>query len=126
MQNQLKTELDVLCEISSAVVHERNITALLEKVLDVLHRKMAMLRGTFTLRKGDVFEIAASHGLSDAEQKRGRYKLGEGITGTVAETGIAQLVPDVSKENASGILRVRGQGQRTSLFCVCRFSTWKK
>jgi Nif-specific regulatory protein len=98
MQNQLKTEIEVLCEISSAVVHERNITALLEKVLDVLNRKMGMLRGTFTLRKGDVFEIAASHGLSEAEQKRGRYKLGEGITGTVAETGIAQLVPDVSKE----------------------------
>lgn len=98
MQTQLKTEIDVLSEISTAVVHERNITALLEKVLDILHRRMGMLRGTFTLRKGDVFEIAASHGLSDAEQKRGRYKLGEGITGTVAETGIAQFVPDVSKE----------------------------
>ena len=99
MENQLKIEIDVLREISSAVVHERHIGALLTKVLDILHQKMGMLRGTFTLRHGDVFEIAASHGLSENEQKRGRYKLGEGITGIVAESGVPQLVPDVSKDS---------------------------
>ncbi len=98
MENQLKTEIEVLREISIAVVHERNIPALLNKVLDILHRKMGMIRGTFTLRHGNVFEIEASHGLSESEQKRGRYKLGEGITGTVAETGVSQLIPDLSKD----------------------------
>ncbi len=98
MENQLKNEIAVLREISSAVVHERNIGTLLHKVLDILNKQMGMLRGTFTLRHGDVFEIAASHGLSEDERKRGRYKLGEGITGYVAESGVAQLVPDLARD----------------------------
>ena len=98
MPDQLKTEIAVLQEISSAVVHERNVGALLGKVLDILNRKMGMVRGTFTLRQGDIFIIEASQGLDENEKKRGRYKLGEGITGHVAATGIPCLVPDISKD----------------------------
>jgi len=96
MENQLKHELTVLGEISTAVVHERNVNTLLKTVLEILHQKMGMLRGTFTLRHGDVFEIEVSHGLEESAKKKGRYRLGEGITGTVAETGVPQLVPDIS------------------------------
>ena len=98
MPDQLKTEIAVLQEISSAVVHERNVSCLLDKVLDILNRKMGMLRGTFTLRRGDLFIIEASQGLDENEKKRGRYRLGEGITGRVAETGEPCLVPDISKD----------------------------
>jgi len=119
MENQLKTEIEVLREISTAVVHERNIPALLNKVLDILHRKMGMIRGTFTLRHGNVFEIEASHGLSESEQKRGRYKLGEGITGTVAETGISQLIPDLSKDSRfKNITGSRTGMKNTAFLCV--------
>ena len=96
--DQLKTEIAVLQEISSAVVHERNVSRLLDRVLDILNRKMGMVRGTFTLRQGDLFIIEASQGLDENEKKRGRYKLGEGITGHVAETGVPCLVPDISKD----------------------------
>lgn len=98
MENRLKTVLAVLREISAAVVHDRNIPALLLKILDALHREMGMFRGTFTLRRADVFEIVASHGLSEEERKRGRYRLGEGITGIVAESGRPQIVPDISRD----------------------------
>lgn len=98
MPDQLKTEIAVLQEISSAVVHERNVGALLGKVLDILNRKMGMVRGTFTLRQGNIFIIEASQGLDENEKKRGRYKLGEGITGHVAATGIPCLVPDISRD----------------------------
>lgn len=99
MQNkQLETVIFVLREISTAVVHQRNINALLDKVLDILHRQMGMLRATFTLRQGDIFDIEASHGLDESEIKRGRYQLGEGITGFVAQSAIPQLVPDISKD----------------------------
>ncbi|MGE4563894.1 MAG: sigma 54-interacting transcriptional regulator [Victivallaceae bacterium] len=119
MENQLKNEIAVLREISSAVVHERNIGTLLQKVLEVLNKQMGMLRGTFTLRHGDVFEIAASHGLSEEEQKRGRYKLGEGITGYVADSGIAQMVPDVSKDKRFRNLTGSRTGEKDIAFlCV--------
>ncbi len=96
MENQLKTEMAVLQEISYAVVHERNVNALLDKVLDILNRQMGMLRGTFTLRQGDSFVIEASLGLDESEKKRGRYKLGEGVTGEVAATGKPALVSDIA------------------------------
>ena len=46
-------EMVVLKEISSAIVNERNGTALLRHILDVLYRRMKMLRGTFTIRNLD-------------------------------------------------------------------------
>lgn len=119
MENQLKIEIDVLREISSAVVHEHNINAFLDKVLDILNRKMGMVRCTFTLRHGNVFEIAASLGLSDEEKKRGRYHLGEGITGIVAESGVAQMVPDVLKDpRFRNITRSRTGEKNIAFLCV--------
>lgn len=94
----MNIEIAVLREISSAVVHEHNITALLKKVLDVLYHEMGLLRGTFTLRHGDMIFIEASHGLSEEEKQKGKYHLGEGVTGLVAETGVAQVVQDISKD----------------------------
>ncbi|MDD3885714.1 MAG: sigma 54-interacting transcriptional regulator [Victivallaceae bacterium] len=93
------SNLTVLREISHAVVHETNIEMLLNNVLDVLNLRMGMLRGTFTLRQGDVFRIEASQGLDESEKQRGAYALGEGITGHVAETGKPHLIPDISKDN---------------------------
>ncbi len=97
MKKNISQEIRVLQEISSAIVHEKNVEALLNKILDVLNRRMGMLRGTFTLLRGDTLVIQASHGLDKEEKERGRYKLGEGITGHVAEQGISQLVPDISQ-----------------------------
>ena len=98
MDNETRTELAVLQEISSAIVHERDAEILLNKILDVLNRKMGMLRGTFTMLFGDTLVIEASHGLGEDEKSRGRYHLGEGITGHVAQTGRAHIIPDISKD----------------------------
>lgn len=62
-------EMVVLKEISSAIVNERNGTALLRHILDVLYRRMKMLRGTFTIRRGNDLMIEASHGLDEQEMK---------------------------------------------------------
>ena len=94
----LGQEILVLQEISSAVVHKRNVDALLNEILAVLHRRMGMLRGTITLLHGDTLTIEASHGLDEEEKQLGRYRLGEGITGHVAETGRPHLVPDISRD----------------------------
>ncbi|MGL6193624.1 MAG: sigma-54 interaction domain-containing protein, partial [Thermoguttaceae bacterium] len=119
MEKQLHTEIRALSEISSAVVRERNTKVLLEKVLEILHQKMGMLRGTFTLRHGDTFEIEVSHGLTDSEKKRGIYKIGEGITGYVAESGVPQLVPDIAKDKRFRNLTGSRTGQKNVAFlCV--------
>ena len=58
-------EIAVLNSISKTVVHERNIPVLLKTVLDILHREMGLLRGTFTLMHGDTLLIEASNGLTE-------------------------------------------------------------
>ncbi len=96
MNRSKNLEIDVLNQISRAVVRERNVSLLFKMVLDILYREMGLLRGTLTLRNGDNLFIEASHGLSEEEMKRGKYRLGEGITGQVAASGEPKIIPDIN------------------------------
>ena len=98
MDSKYMLEIAVLNSISKSVVHERNIPNLLKTVLDILHKEMGLLRGTFTLRHGDTLFIEASNGLTEEEMRRGTYQFGEGITGKVASTGQPRVIPDISAE----------------------------
>ena len=99
VKTTLPDEILVLQEISSAVVRERNVRVLLGDIIDILHRRMGMLRGTFALLDGDELRIEASARALNAEEKAlGRYHIGEGITGRVAQSGQAEIVPDVRKD----------------------------
>ena len=119
MANGKKTEIMVLQEISTAIVHERDIAALLDKILDVLNRRMGMLRGTFTLLSGDMLVIEASHGLDESEKQLGRYRIGEGITGHVAQTGLPQLVPDIAKDRRFlNRTKARSYNRPVAFICV--------
>ena len=59
MNTTLPDEILVLQEISSAVVRERNVRVLLGNIIDILHRRMGMLRGTFALLDGDELPTSA-------------------------------------------------------------------
>ena len=61
---------------------------------------MGMKISTLTLLNRDTGEISieAAYGLSASQKRRGRYKLGEGITGKVIQTGKPALVPRISEE----------------------------
>ena len=111
-------EMAVLNQISHVIVHQKNVSALMKEALDILHREMGLERGTFTLRKGDYLHIEASHGLSEVEMKRGKYQIGEGITGKVAESGRPLIIPDVSKE--PGFLdRTKARSSRKNIAFIC-------
>ncbi len=126
MENQLETELSVLRELSFAVVHERNIPSLLKKVISVLNRQMGMLRSTITLRNGDFFEIVVVDGLNNEEADRGKYKLGEGITGIVGQTGISQIIPDISKDpRFKNFTKARAKDKKLAFLCVPIFYSEK-
>lgn len=99
-ENSQNTELEVLYHISHAIVRRRNIPALVNEVLDILRTALCLTRGALTLRRGDELFIETGFGLTEEEKARGKYRLGEGITGKVAETGRPAMVPDVSKDPA--------------------------
>ena len=118
MDERMKSEITVLQEISSAIVHERNADALLNKVLDVLNRRMGMLRGTFTLLQGDTLTIEASQGLDENERQLGRYHIGEGITGHVAETGRPHLIPDIRRDSRF-LNRTKSRDSKEPVAFIC-------
>jgi len=93
-------ELGLLWEISQFLGQSMDLRAVVGMVLSSLAERMGMSRGTLTLlnrRTGEIL-IEAAHGLSEMEKQKGSYKVGEGITGKVVQTGEAAVVPHVSQE----------------------------
>jgi len=116
-------EITVLYEISKALSEHLELKRSLYKVLEILSNSTQMVRGTICLRDPvqDEILIEVAHGLSENAMRRGRYKIGEGITGRVIATGEAVTIPKISEEplfldrTAS---RRSGSGQEVSFICV--------
>ena len=114
----LHVEVAVLNKISHLVARRTSITEMLQEVLKILHVEMGLIRGTVTLREGDVLVIEASEGLSRSEIDRGLYRVGEGITGLVAAQGKGRIIPDISKEK--GFLnRTKARDNQVGVAFVC-------
>ena len=93
-------ELGLLWEISRFLGQSMDLRAVVGMVLSSLAERMGMSRGTLTLlnrRTGEIL-IEAAHGLSEVEKRKGSYRVGEGITGKVVQTGEPAVVPHISEE----------------------------
>ncbi|UDQ96730.1 sigma 54-interacting transcriptional regulator [Lentisphaerota bacterium WC36G] len=103
-------ELRVLNKISTTIVRERNVGQMFKDTFNILSHELNIERGTLTLKRGNELFIEASHGLSSEERRRGKYALGEGVTGQVAMRGEAITIPNISQEPAflyrTGVKRV--------------------
>ncbi len=86
----------ILRDVSKVVKDTKNVSILLKKVLDILSSRAALEHVSVTLCSGDFLVIRASQGLTQDETRRGIYRLGEGVTGKVAESGEAKLIEDIS------------------------------
>jgi Nif-specific regulatory protein len=99
-QSRKIEELSLLFEISQILDKSMDIKQIIEPVLAAVAEKLGMMRGTITVlnrAKGEIF-IEAAYGLSTSQMEKGKYLLGEGITGKVIQTGQPMIVPNVSKE----------------------------
>jgi len=98
----LKTleEVTLLYEISKVLNVSLDLKNSLYKVLDLLSSSLEMERGTICILNPlrNEISIEVAHGLSKAAMAKGKYKMGEGITGRVIETGSALVVPKISEE----------------------------
>ena len=93
-------ELTLLFEISRILDRSLKLDQIISPVLEAVAQHMDMHRGTVFLlnRQTGEIRISAAYGLTPGEQAKGRYKLGEGITGRVFESGEPIIVPDISDE----------------------------
>jgi len=91
--------LPLVFQLSRATA-EGQLERILEVVLEMLKNHMGMVRGMVNLYEantGRIF-IHRSIGLTEEEEARGVYSLGEGVTGKVVETGKAIVVPKIAEE----------------------------
>ncbi len=97
IERKLK-ELSLLFDISQALDQSMDIREVLLPTLQALADHMGMSRGTLTLlnRKTGEIAIEVAHGLSPVQKRRGKYRLGEGVTGKVVQTGKPAIVPRIS------------------------------
>ncbi|OGS18238.1 MAG: nif-specific transcriptional activator NifA [Elusimicrobia bacterium RIFOXYA2_FULL_50_26] len=93
-------ELSLLFDISRALGQSIELKDVVGPVLRVMAEHLGMLRGTLTILNRETGEISIeeAYGLSAEERERGRYKVGEGITGKVVESGKPAIIPKISDE----------------------------
>ena len=93
-------EVDLLYEVSLVLGTSDDFEEALQLVLALLAERADMQRGTITLlaEEGDEVAIELAHGLSPEEMQRGRYRVGEGVTGKVVQTGEPVIVPRIDEE----------------------------
>src|SRR5689334_20902413 len=90
--------LSSLLDVSQALSGTLNLKSAMHHVLEILSRHHGAVRGIVTLLgDGGELRVEASDGL----EKPGtpvKYRIGEGITGRVVETGRPVVVPRASSE----------------------------
>ncbi len=93
-------ELTLLYEITKALSESLDLRRSLYKVLDILSASMDMVRGTVTILNPlrNEIRIEVAHGMSRVAMERGKYQVGEGVTGRVIQTGKGFIVPKISQE----------------------------
>ncbi|MGD8296587.1 MAG: sigma 54-interacting transcriptional regulator, partial [Desulfobacterales bacterium] len=116
-------EVTMLYEITKALNAHLVLKKSLYKVLDILSNSMNMVRGTITILNPmrNEIRIEVAHGLTRNAMEQVKYKLGEGITGRVIETGKAVSIPKISEEplflDRTGSRRKKKDGDQ-SFICV--------
>jgi Nif-specific regulatory protein len=116
-------EVTLLYEITKALNEHLDLRQSLYKVLDILFNSMNMVQGTITILDPlrNEINIEVAHGLTQSTMNRVKYKLGEGITGKVIETGNAVSIPKISEEPLfldRTATRRKNRGMESSFICV--------
>ena len=115
-------ELRMLFELSQLLDSSAHIEETLDGALKLMGRHMHMMRGMITLvsQYSGQIRIETAYGLNPVEQARGQYAPGEGIVGTVIQTGKPMVVSNVSDEPMF-LNRTRSRNMKkdaTAFLCV--------
>jgi Nif-specific regulatory protein len=116
-------ELEALYKIGQMLATTTRQREMLAEILDVLDSDLAMSNGTVVLLMPDAEElrVEVAHNVSEPQRRSVRYRMGEGVTGRVVQTGKPAIVPKVS-EDPLFLDRLRGRrragAQEVSFICV--------
>src|SRR5688500_951818 len=117
-------ELSILTEIGRILSATLELREAFGQIMQSISDKMDMHRGALVLLDESTGRLRteAAVGLTQEEIERGKYALGEGITGNVVATGRPRVVADVRSEpdflNRTGRLNPATSGIPISFICV--------
>jgi len=123
MKAKLAREVQLLSDISKVFAESLHLEETLKSILKSLDTHLKLQRGTITLLdpETETINIKVAHGLSEKSRKLGSYKVGEGITGLVVQSGREIVVPDISKDprflHRTGSRKLT-EGKQIAFFCV--------
>ena len=92
--------IELLSKIAKILDYDIDFKDKLEPILKMMAEYMNMQRGTIAIlnREKKEISIEVAYGLSNVQQSRGKYKLGEGITGKVVQNKSPMVIPKISEE----------------------------
>ena len=113
-------ELELLYKISSILNQSLDFETVAHPVLQTVESVMGVEHATLTLYNRHTGEISIeiAEGLSSRQASKGRYKVGEGITGRVVETGKPIIIPSVAKDPDFLDRTGRGKTEDKAFLCV--------
>ena len=123
MKAGLAKEVELLSDISKALAESLNLEETLMSILKSFDTHLKLRRGTITLLDPDTetINVRLAHGLSKKSQSMASYKVGEGITGLVVQSGREIVVPDISKDPRflhKTRSKIKVKGKQIAFFCV--------
>ncbi|MCX7991906.1 MAG: nif-specific transcriptional activator NifA [Proteobacteria bacterium] len=98
MSEKFQKEINAIYEISKVLGSSPDIKVTLRSALVILSNFFKISKGIVAVKGDEEVEIISSYGLTREEEKRGKYKLGEGVIGRVAKNGIPIVIPDIKSE----------------------------
>jgi Nif-specific regulatory protein len=123
MKAKLAKEVELLSDISKALAESLDLEDTLMSILKSFDTHLKLRRGTITLLnpETETINVRLAHGLSKKSQSMASYKVGEGITGLVVQSGKEIIVPDISKDPRflhKTRSRKQEKGKQIAFFCV--------
>jgi len=100
ISNERSGPLSLLHEASALLDDAPDLASSVQPVLAALSRHMKVECATLTVLNRHTSEILVHEaiGLTDDQRQRARYRLGEGVTGRVVETGAPVIVPSIATD----------------------------
>ncbi len=121
--NQELEDITCLYEATKVLASSADLRDGLKQIMAIISEHKNMHNGTVTIINPltGQLEIEVAHGMSAEARKRGKYKVGEGITGRVVATGQPIVIPHIGEETEF-LNRTRTRGdidkQQNSFLCV--------
>ncbi|MAE66792.1 MAG: sigma-54-dependent Fis family transcriptional regulator [Phycisphaeraceae bacterium] len=98
--NRSELELDTLEMIGQILGDDLELRQVFQRAMTLLSERLDIQRASLLLRDEatDQVRTVAAIGMTPEAMRRGRYEVGEGVTGLVMQRGASQVIPDTRRD----------------------------